>query len=80
MKNLLIMQGNEFSGTITMHPSSMQPLRTHVDKLVTSNFQIWFPAPHLSVLHAKYSHMSNMPQGRTSLGLPYWLLRLSTKT
>ena len=78
MKNLLIMQGNESSGTITMHPSSMQPLRTHVDKLVTSNFQLCFPAPHLS-LYAKYSHMSNMPQGRTSPGLPYWLLRLSTK-
>ena len=43
----------------------MQPLCTHVDKLVTSNFQICFPAPYLS-LHTKYSHMPNMPRGRTS--------------
>ena len=51
MKNLLIMQENEFSGTISMYPSTNQPLCTHVDKLVTSNFQICFPAPYLS-LHA----------------------------
>ena len=65
MKNLLIMQENEFSGTIPIYVSTMQPLCTHVDKLVTSNFQICFPAPYLS-LHAKYSHMRNMPRGRTS--------------
>ena len=34
------MQENEFSGTISMCPSTMQPLCTHVDKLVTSDFQI----------------------------------------
>ena len=39
-----------------MYPSTVQPLCTHVDKLVTSNLQICFPAPYLS-LHAKYSHM-----------------------
>ena len=50
-----------------MYPSAMRPLCTHVDKLVTSNFQICFPSPYLS-LHAKYSHM---PRGRTSPGLPY---------
>ena len=72
MKNLLIMQENEFSGTISIYPSTMQPLcrPTHVDKLVTGNFQICLPAPYLSV-HAKYSHMPNMPRGRTSPGLPY---------
>ena len=57
MENLLIMQENEFSGNISMNPSTMQPLCTYVDKLVASNFQICFPAPYLS-LHAKYSHMS----------------------
>ena len=57
MKNVLIMQENEFSGIISIYPSTMQPLcrPTHVDKLGTSNFQICFPAPYLS-LHAKYSH------------------------
>ena len=40
-----------------------------VDKIVTSNFQICFPAPYL-ILHGKYSHMPNMPRGRTSPGLP----------
>ena len=70
MKNLLIVQENEFSGTISMYPSTVQPLCTHVDKLATSNFQICFPAPYLS-LHAKHSHMPNMPRGRTSPGLPY---------
>ena len=70
MKNFLIMQENEFSGTISMFPSTMQPLCTHVDKLVTSNFQICFPAPYLS-LHAKYSNMPNMPPGRSSPSLPY---------
>ena len=70
MKNLLIVQENESSGTISMYPSTMQPLCTHVNKLVTSNFQICFPAQYLS-LHAKYGHMLNMPQGRTSPGLPY---------
>ena len=69
MKNLLIMQENEFSGTISMYPSTVQPLCTHVDKLVTSNLQICFPAQYLS-LHAKYSQMSNMPLGRTSPSLP----------
>ena len=64
------MQENEFSGTTSMYPSTMKPLCTHVDKLVTSNFQICFPAPYLS-LHAKYSHMPNMPRGRTSPVLPY---------
>ena len=68
MRNLLIMQENEFSGTISMYPSTMQPLCTHVDKLVTSNFQICFPTTYLS-LHAKYSHM---PRDRTSPGLPYY--------
>ena len=70
MKNLLIMQENEFSGTIYMYPSTVQPLCTHVNKLVTSNLQICFPAPYLS-LHAKYSYILNMPRGRTSPGLPY---------
>ena len=36
MKNLLIMQEIEFSGTISMYPSTMQPLCTRADKLVTS--------------------------------------------
>ena len=48
----------------------MRPLCTHLDKLVTNNFQICFPVPYLS-LHAKYSHMQNMPRGQTSPGLPY---------
>ena len=61
MKNLLIIQQNDFSGIISMHPSTMQPLCTHVDKLVTSNSQICFPAPYLSS-HAKYSNMPNMPR------------------
>ena len=62
-KHLLIMQENEFSGTISIYPSTMQPLcrPTHVDKLVTSNFQICFPAPYLS-LHAKYSHCRTYPE------------------
>ena len=68
MKNLLIMQ--EFSDTISIYPSTMQPLCTHVDKLVTSNFQTCFPAPYLS-LHAKNSRMPNMPRVRTSPGLLY---------
>ena len=70
MKKILIMQVNEFSGTISMHPSTMQPVCTHVDKLVTSDFKLCFPAPYLS-LHAKYCHMQNMPRGRTNPGLPY---------
>ena len=70
MKNLLIMQENEFSGTQSMYPSTVQPLCTHVDKLVTNNLQICFPAPYL-ILHAKYSRTPNMPVGRTSPGLPY---------
>ena len=70
MKNLLIMQENEFSGTIYMYPSTVQPLCTHVNKLVTSYLLICFPAPYLS-LYAKYSYMPNMPRGRTSPGLPY---------
>ena len=63
MRNLLIMQEDKFSGT------NATIVCTHVDKLVTSNFQICFPAPYL-ILHAKYSHMPNMPRGRTSPGLP----------
>ena len=65
------MQENEFYGIISMYPSTMQPLCAHVDKLVTSIFQICFPTPYLRI-HAKYtcSHMPNMSRGRTSLGLP----------
>ena len=53
MKNLLIMQENEFSGTISMYLSTMQPLCTRADKLVTSRgdwgkmihfFETFFPA------------------------------------
>ena len=77
MKKILIMQENEFSGIISIYPSTMQPLCTHVNKLVTSNFQICFPAPYLS-LYAKYSHMPSMPRGQTSPGLPY--KRSSLKT
>ena len=55
--------------TISMYVSAMKPLCTHVGKLVTSNFQICFLVPYLS-LHAKYCHMPNMTQGRTSPGLP----------
>ena len=60
-KGILIMQENEFSGAISMYHSTMQALCTHVNKLVASNFKICFPAPYLS-LHAKYSHMPNMPE------------------
>ena len=59
MKNLLVIQENEFSVTNSMHPSEMQPLNTHVNKLVTSDVQICFPAPYFN-LRAKYSHMPNM--------------------
>ena len=52
------MQENEFSGTI-----SILPFNTHVDKLVTSNFQTCFPAPYLS-LHAKHSRMPSMRGSR----------------
>ena len=75
MRNLLIMQENDFSGTISMCPSTMQQLSTYVDKLVTSNFQICFSAPYLG-LHAKYSHIPNMTRGRTSPGLPYPLIHI----
>ena len=59
------MQENEFSGTISIYPSTMQQLcrPTHVDKLVTSNFKICFPAPYLS-LHAKYSHCRTCPEAK----------------
>ena len=59
------MQENEFSGTISIYPSTMQPLcrPTHVDKLVTSNFQICFPAPYLS-LNAKYSLCRTCPKAK----------------
>ena len=75
MKNLLFMQENEFSGATSKYTSTMQPWYTHVNKLVTSNFQICFPAPYLS-LHAKHSHMPNMPRGRTSPGLPYLIVSI----
>ena len=51
---------NEFSGTLLMYPSTMQPLCTLVNKLVTSNFQICFPAPYLS-RRATYSRIMHMP-------------------
>ena len=57
------------SGTISMSPSSMQPLVTHVDKLVTSNFQVCFPSLYLSS-NAKYSHMANMPEAELALVSP----------
>ena len=37
MKNFLFIQENELSGATLMYPSTMQPLYTHVNKLVTSN-------------------------------------------
>ena len=75
MKNLLIMQENEFSGTISIYPSTMQPLcrPTHVDKLVTSNFQICFPAPYFS-LHAKYSLCRTCPEAELAPVSPITVL------
>ena len=70
MENLFVIQENEFSVAESMHHSQMQPLYTNVNKLVTIDVQISFPAPYLN-LHAKYSHMPNMPRGRTSPDLPY---------
>ena len=69
MKKLLVIQENEFSITKSMHPSKMQPLFTHVNKLVTNDIQIRFRTPYLNP-HAEYSHMPNMPRGCTSPGLP----------
>ena len=69
MENLLVIQENEFSVTKSTHPSKMQPLYTRVNKLVTSDVQICFPALYLN-LHAKYSYIPKMLQGRTSPGLP----------
>ena len=59
MENLLVIQEDEVLITKSMHPSKMQPLYTRVNKLVTSDVQICFPAPYLN-LHAKYSHIPNM--------------------
>ena len=70
MDHLLVIQEIEFSVTKSMHPSKLQPFYTHVNTLVTSDVEICFPAPYLN-LHAKYSHMPNMPAGLTGLGLPY---------
>ena len=47
----------------------MQLLYTHVNKLVTGDVQICFPAPYFN-LHARYSHMP-FPEAVTSPGLPY---------
>ena len=70
MENLLVIQENKFSVTKSMHPLKMQLMYTHANKLVTSDVQVCFPAPHLN-LHAKYSHMPNLPSARTSPGLLY---------
>ena len=51
MENLLVIQENKFLVTKSKHPSNMQPLYTRVNKLVTSDVQICFPAPYL-YLHA----------------------------
>ena len=63
MKNLLIMQENEFSGTISIYPSTMQLLcrPTHVGKLVTSNFQICFPA-HILVYMLNIATAEHAPR------------------
>ena len=54
------MQENEFTVTKSTDPLNMQLLYAHANKLVTSDVQICFAAPYLN-LHAKYSHMLNMP-------------------
>ena len=42
------MQENKFSGTKSMYPSTMQPLCTHVDKLVTSRLiSKYVSQPHI---------------------------------
>ena len=55
-----------------MYPSTMQPLCTHVNQLVTSNFQICFPAPYLS-LHAKYEGLDGGGGGGGGGGVWYSL-------
>ena len=63
MKNLLIMQENEFSGSISIYPSTMQPLcrPTHVDKLVTSNFQN-VSRPHILVYMLNIASAEHAPR------------------
>ena len=77
MEILLVIQENEFSLTKSMHPLKMQLLYTHANKPVTSVVQICFPAPYL-YLHAKYSHMPNMPRDRTSTGLLYFGIEIKS--
>ena len=60
MESLHVMQENELTVTNSLHPLKMQLLYTHANKLVTGDVQICISAPYLC-LHAKYSHMLNMP-------------------
>ena len=63
MKNLLIMQENEFSGTISIYPSTMQPLcrPTHVDKLVTS-ISKYVSRPHIIVYMLNIATAEHAPR------------------
>ena len=66
MRNLLIMQENEFSGTISMCPSTMQPLSTYVanSSQVISKY---VSQPHILVYMLNIATLvPNMPRGRTS--------------
>ena len=70
MENLLVIQENEFSVSKSMHPCSscmlMQTNSSQVMSKYVSQLHIFI----IINLHAKNSHMPNMPRGRTSPDLP----------
>ena len=80
MKKLPIMQENGFSGTIAMYPSTMQPLCTHVDKLVTSNFQLHILVYMLNIATCRTCPGAELASvSPTHAGVKYWLTGILTR-
>ena len=65
------MQENEFSGKISMYPSTMQSLSTHVDKLVTSNSK-YVSQPHILVYMLNLATCRTCPEAELAPVSPTW--------
>ena len=71
MENLLTIQENENSAAVIFYSADSQELCTDVNSNVISDVTIRFSACYQRH-QARFTSMSNMPRGQTSLALPYF--------
>ena len=72
IRNLLIMQENEFSGTISMYPSTLQPLCTNWSQIISK----YVSQPHILVYMLNISTCRTCPKAELAPVSPTVILFL----